>query len=131
MLTFTHNFQGRYFSLKFSDKPSAAIRATLKGAGFRWSPSAGEWWRNGVAGGADFIEALRRQIDRESGIRRVDGACWDCGNPDGYFRNYGAATPVRCDACESKRRAEYAAEQHRADTFDMAYEDACARACGL
>lgn len=27
--------------------------------------------------------------------------CWDCGDPDGKFRNFGAATPVYCDACHA------------------------------
>lgn len=31
-----------------------------------------------------------------------DGNCWQCKSPEGYFRNYGPATPVRCDECEAK-----------------------------
>lgn len=46
--------------------------------------------------------------------------CWDCQDPNGRFRSYGAATPVLCDACEAKRRAadherrnRYSAEDYR------------------
>jgi hypothetical protein len=35
----------------------------------------------------------------------VRAACWECGDPEGKFRPYGAATPVRCDSCEAKFQA--------------------------
>jgi hypothetical protein len=124
MLTFRHQFgPGAYFALQFSAKPDERIRAILKGAGFRWSPSSATWWRNRVTGGADFLAALQRAIDGAHGIRRPDGACWRCQSPDGFFRPYGAATPIYCDDC------------HRAnstpDRTDTDYEDRCARVCGL
>ena len=69
-----------------------------------------------------------------------DGKCWQCGSPDGYFRNLGAATPVWCESCWQPERKKYAARfaiarqdnsshEDRA-CGDMAYEDACAAACG-
>jgi len=103
MLTFTHQFgPGAYMSLKFSGKPSEAVRAVLKSWGCRWSPASGEWWRGKVSGGADLVEAVRKCIDREAGIRRPDGACWICKAEAGFFRNRGAAAPLWCDACDSR-----------------------------
>ncbi len=32
--------------------------------------------------------------------------CWDCGNPEGRFRPYGAATPVYCDTCHATHQAK-------------------------
>src|SRR6516162_1915266 len=81
--------------ITFPARPSDAIRAMLKGAGFRWSPSAGCWWRRGVRGAADFLAAL----DRALNPKRPDGPCWRCQAPEGYYRPQGAATPVYCDDC--------------------------------
>lgn len=59
--------------------------------------------------------------------------CWDCKDPNGRLRSYGAATPCLCDPCEAKRRH---ADAHRFDSqedyhcSDRGYEDACAAACG-
>jgi hypothetical protein len=106
----------------FSEKPPDAIRSILKANGFRWSHVGGFWWRRAVKGAADFLAAL----DRAVGPRRPDGACWSCGAPEGYFRPYGAATPVYCDACHAKRQ-----EQPDLMGVDRAYEDACRDACGL
>ncbi|MFL5328952.1 MAG: hypothetical protein ACJ8C4_08540 [Gemmataceae bacterium] len=118
--------------ITFPAKPDESIRALLKGAGFRWSPAGGCWWRRGVKGAADFIEHL----DRKLNPGRPDGACWRCKSPDGFFRNEGAATPVYCDACYSAYKATQPdsspfvrrAEQY--DRFDMDYEDRCAAVCG-
>ena len=33
------------------------------------------------------------------------GPCWKCGDPNGYFRAHGAATPVHCDKCEADYKA--------------------------
>jgi hypothetical protein len=127
---FKADIGGGMVSLAFDGKPSESVRATLKRCSFRWSPSGGYWWRREVGGAADFIAALRLQMDREAGIRRPDGQCWDCKSAPGFFRNYGAATPVRCDACEAKvveaakaREAEREADYRRriaADDFDLA-----------
>jgi hypothetical protein len=113
--------------LAFSAKPSAGIRGALKRNGYRWSPAGQFWHRRGVAGGADFADWLRAELDREAGIRSPDGPCWECGAADGFFRNEGAATPVRCDACADRIRADRA----RVDRFDLDFEDRCAAACGL
>jgi hypothetical protein len=135
MLSFDYTIESRCFRLKFTDKPSAAIRSTLKAHGFRWSPSMGQWWRTAVTGAADFIAGLQKQIDDEAGIRRVDAPCWDCKAAEGYFRRYGARTPVYCDACHAKHwEAEYGyLESPRAAAIDVdrMYEDDCARRCGL
>jgi hypothetical protein len=120
VLTFKHCI-GPDTRLTFSDKPDAAIRALLKGAGFRWAPSGGFWWRRGVRGAADFIGALEKRI----GPRRPDGACWRCQAPDGFFRPQGAATPVYCDQCHQALTAP------QSDRFDLDYEDRCRGACGL
>jgi hypothetical protein len=66
--------------------------------------------------------------------------CWKCGDPDGKFRNLGAATPVWCDACFAVEEPKtFAGKMRRKDNSsaedaccgDLAYEDACARACGF
>ncbi len=116
-----------YVSIQFDGKPSATIRQIMKGSRFRWSSASKEWWSRKVTGAADVIGAVQRQIDEESGIQKPDGPCWNCKKPDGYFRSYGAATPVYCDACEAEERAR----KRQPDGFDMAYEDDCARRCGL
>jgi hypothetical protein len=112
--------------LTFNDKPPDAIRSLLKGAGFRWSPSAGCWWRRGVKGAADFITALDKRI----GQRKPDGACWSCGVPEGYFRPYGAATPVYCDACHQAHLDQHG-DQADPMGVDRAFEEQCREQCGL
>lgn len=118
---FTHRFDDST-RITFPAKPSETIRALLKGAGFRWSPSGGFWWRRGCNGAADFIAAL----DRKLNPGRLDGACWRSQSPQGFFRSQGAATPVYCDACQAALSVTPAP-----DRFDMAYEDDCRTACGL
>jgi len=120
VLTFTHSI-GPDVRIRFSDKPDARIRAMLKANGFRWSPAGKEWWRSRLAGTADFLTALERAI----GPRRPDGPCWVCKAPAGYFRPYGAATPVYCDACQE------AMNSPPSDRLDQDYEDRCRDACGL
>ena len=159
MMTFTHQI-GPDVRLHFSGKPSERVRSALKASGFRWSPAGGFWWRNRVSGAADFIGALRIMLDREAGIRRPDGDCWVCQSPEGFFRAEGAATPVRCDACQAvvvywqnlsagerdkwkaaAQTTELTAPQlaytnrpqtrPTVDRFDLDYEDSCKAACGL
>ncbi len=89
MTQFTYGI-GPDTRITFPAKPDEAIRSLLKGAGFRWCPTAGCWWRRGVKGAADFIGAL----DRKLNPGRPDGACWRCKSPNGFFRRQGAATPV-------------------------------------
>lgn len=36
----------------------------------------------------------------------VRAPCWICNDPNGQFRNLGAATPVWCDACNEKEQAK-------------------------
>jgi hypothetical protein len=105
--------------ITFTTKPPEAIRALLKGAGFRWSPVAGCWWRRGCKGAADFLAAL----DRRMNPGRPDGPCWRCNAPEGFFRRQGAATPIYCDACYKALSAP--------DRSDLDYEDRCRDACGL
>ena len=120
MVTFTHSI-GPDVRIRFSAKPDERIRGMLKANGFRWSPSAGEWWRRRVSGAADFLAAL----DRVIGPRRPDGACWKCKDPEGYFRPFAAATPVYCDSCYAALSAQ------TSDRSDLDYEDRCRDACGL
>jgi hypothetical protein len=122
-------------SLRFDAKPSEDIRAALKANGFRWSPGEGIWWRRKVTGSADFLTWLEKACNPG----RPDGACWDCGDARGFFRGYGAATPVYCDACEKTHReaerAAWAAAKTRCPDdpmgVDTLYEDTCRDQCGL
>jgi hypothetical protein len=89
-------------------------------------------------GHAEHAHACKTQADK-----KPDGACWNCKAENGFFRNMGAATPVWCDQCFAaelrktqlvgnvrfSRRDNSSAED--ACCGDMAYEDACAAACGL
>ena len=129
-MQFTHSISTGYVSLKFGGKPSATVRSIMKAARFRWSPGSAEWWSRKVTGAADIIEAIQKQLDKESGIRRPDGPCHKCQAPDGFLRLHGAASTVLCDACEQLDRDEYNRKYH-SDPVDMAYEDDCARQCGL
>jgi hypothetical protein len=131
MLTFTYSIDAGV-RIQFSEKPDAHIRSALKSHGFRWSPSAGLWWRRRVDGAADFLTMLERKI----GPKKPDGACWECQSPEGYFRPQGAATPVYCDQCHAKRQkgdgplGTYDGA-YRPDQIDLAYENSCRDACGL
>jgi hypothetical protein len=133
VLTFNHSI-GPDVRIRFSAKPDERIRAMLKANGFRWSPSAGLWWRRRISGADDFLGAL----DRALNPGRPDGACWVCKSPEGFFRAEGAATPVRCDACQAaivaQRRAIPGTHENLfapPDRFDLEYEDRCRDACGL
>lgn len=115
----------RYSEFKFAEKPPEAIRSILKGHGYRWSPASSVWWRPRATGHADVAMAIDHVIHKLSG--KPDGQCWDCTSPQGFFRNYGAGTPVYCDACHAK---------HNKPTspfidVDRLYEDDCARQCGV
>lgn len=110
--------------LRFPGKPSEAIRTTLKRNGYRWSPSSQCWWSRSTRY-ADFVAALDRQIRGVTEARQPVGACWSCKDPNGHFRNRGAASPVLCDACYSKEQAPAVID------VDSLYEDQCREACGL
>lgn len=116
-----------HVSLTFTGKPSARVRDALKANRFRWSPSIGNWWKQGGPY-ADFVESLRTMMDREAGIRRPDGKCWDCDQP-GIFRNFGSATPVYCDACHANHTRPD--DGGHCPDVDTMYEDQCQAACGL
>ncbi len=132
-MTFTYSIQSGDVRLTFSGKPSAAVRSTLKANGFQWSPGAGCWWRRKVAGAAEVIAALQKQLDREAGTRRPDGPCWECKDPAGRIRPRGAATPVYCDGCHARHVAAEVAQAAATgpDYSDLMYEDRCREACGL
>jgi hypothetical protein len=135
-MTFKYEIGRGQITLTFSGKPSAQVRDTLKANGFRWSPSGGYWWRSRVAGAADLINAVQKQLDRETGTRRPDGPCWECKAPDGYFRPFAASTPVYCDQCHGKHQRDPKSPYHiptesAPDITDLLYEDACRAACGL
>ncbi len=116
----SHDFKGRQATLSFDGKPSEAVRSCLKANGFRWSPSGSYWWRSRITGAADVLDSVRRIIDRESGVKLPDAPCWLCKDPNGYFRNRGAATPVWCDACDKKAREDDERRRIAADDFDLA-----------
>lgn len=121
---------GNYVELTFNGKPSDAIRSAMKANGFRWSKDSGKWWRGSVRGAADLIAAIRTMVDRENGIRRPDGKCWECQDDNGFFRRHGAATPVYCDKCHEIDLTERK-KQYSPDSTDLAYEDDCARRAGV
>lgn len=131
-MKFTHSIDRFGVTIAFSAKPNEAIRRALKANGFRWQPAAAHWFRGRVSGAADFLTALEKLI--EPG--KPDGDCWTCKDPNGFFRPYGASTPVYCDTCYANDR------QHRDEQYnqgrdprdpcgDEAYEDRCRDACGL
>lgn len=75
----------------------------------------------------------------EPAANPVVGPCWECKAPEGKFRQYGAATPVYCDVCETRIRPttfDYKlrhAKPGKSEDYacsDMGYEDRCAEACG-
>ena len=94
-------------TISFDGVPNATIRQMLKFQGFRWSPREQYWYR--VRGSSwDFLQTLDKEIDKVNGIRRPDGNCWKCGSEQGFFRSYGAASPVYCDECEGHARSKTA-----------------------
>ncbi len=98
----THSIAHGQVTLTFDGKPSERIRSILKANRFRWSPVNRYWWRQSSTGTADLIGAIRKILDKEAGIRRIDGKCWKCKDPEGYLRNHGASAPVLCDDCEEE-----------------------------
>ena len=123
-MKYTTSTGPRYAEITFDAKPSAPIISALKANGFRWNRRS--WWRGRVTGFADFLAWL----DKELNPGRPDGKCWKCGDPNGFFRNHGAATPVYCAKCHADDIAHETAE---ADPMgvDLAYEDSCRETCGL
>jgi len=123
-LSYSHLIESRRTSIMFAGKPPADVRAMLKANGFHWSPTGGFWWRRGCSGAADFLAGL----DRKLNPGKPDGACWECGAPDGFFRPQGAAAPVYCDACHARHERP---DSMGGIDVDLMYEDACRDACGL
>ena len=82
---------------------------------------------------------------RDGRVRHSYPFCWRCDAPEGFFRPFGASTPVFCEACyrmarEHQDRTGYFPPDSQAalrarpsepDRSDLDYEDQCARACGL
>ncbi len=62
-MLFKHEITPSQTRLRFDGKPDDAIRTLLKGAGFRWAPRAGCWWRRGCEGAVDFVLALDRRLN--------------------------------------------------------------------
>lgn len=89
-------------TIRFNEKPSATILSMLKYQGFRWSSRSKVWYRK-RGHSWDFLQTLDKEQDKTNGIRRPDGKCWICGDENGFFRNYGAATPVYCDKCQKEK----------------------------
>jgi hypothetical protein len=96
-----HSIDARGVTIQFDAKPPETVRACLKRHGFRWNPRAGCWWRRRVNGAADALAA----IEKLTAPRKPDGPCWKCGNPEGYFRGRGAATPVLCATCDRESQS--------------------------
>lgn len=131
-MTYTYSIGGD-FRITFDSKPDESIRSMLKSCGFRWSPSAGCWWRRKVTGAADFLDALTKRL-RPAGL--PDGACHRqrkngvfCGKLANW-RSWAACTFLFCDDCWFEYCSRRDAEM-RADPVDLAYEDQCRSACGL
>ncbi len=125
----SHEHVGAGIAFRFDHKPAELIRSALKQNGFRWSPSSGYWWRARAGQWADLLAWVRDNLTGKPS-RYPAGACWKCGDANGYFRNRGAAAPVWCDKCAAEVEAAEAARSGP-DRFDMAYEDSCRDACGL
>lgn len=92
----------------FETKPPEPVRQILRANGFRWIPAGQHWWRRRVTGAADVLGAIQKELEPKRPDGRpvkADGQCWACGDPDGWRRNYGPATPVYCDRCEAESRA--------------------------
>lgn len=104
-------------TVRFPEKPPDRILALMKANGFRFRHGA--WFRQRVAGAADFLLALERACNPG----KPDGACWKCKSPEGFFRPCGAATPVYCATCWAALKTP--------DRSDLDYEDACAAQCGV
>ena len=95
-LAYTIDWANR--EIRFNRKPGAAVRGCMKSAGMRWNPQGGYWYGKRLPEPRPFEKA----VDSENGVRRPDGPCWICKNPNGFFRARGAATPVWCDECARK-----------------------------
>ena len=115
----------RYSEFKFESKPPEPIRSILKSYGYRWSPRSSVWWAQRASGFADCCAALDAYIRILKGT--PDGQCWKCQSPQGFFRHYGAATPVYCNDCHANHNQPVSPFID----VDRLYEDACAQQCGL
>ena len=93
-----YNIYSHGVEISFDAKPPTEILSILKANGFRWNRHF--WHRRKVTGTGNLVAAIEKRIEVLSGIKRPDGKCWTCGDPNGYFRNRGAATPVYCDKCD-------------------------------
>ncbi len=137
---YSYSIHGGGVYLTFDGKPSAEIRGILKANGYRWNPAAKQWWKRGIAGAGDFLTALDKRLapKREDGKpAQPDGACWDCQDPNGYFRPFAATTPVYCDECHKAHEQQRGAQTSKYRAYDdpmgvdTLYEDQCRDQCGL
>lgn len=62
-VTIIENTEINRLQFKFPGKPSAAVRAVLKGRGFRWSPSEGAWQRQLSGCHSSFAAWVLEQIE--------------------------------------------------------------------
>lgn len=101
---------------KFGGVCTCCKKPFAKGTTIKWSRMSGA-----LCATCAFPESASVRVQQVA-------PCWKCQAPEGRFRSYGAATPVYCDKCEAEERAK---ARFVPDFTDTAYEDACARACGL
>jgi hypothetical protein len=135
MKTYSVSFAGG-ITLRFAEKPPAAVRDMLKRNGFRWQPPAGAWYCRSCADG--FLPALDRVIaPGPNGLGPAHGTCWTCKDAPGWLRPSGPFAPVLCDECheadKAQRGAQTSASRSADDPMgvDRLYEDSCRTVCGL
>jgi hypothetical protein len=79
------------------------VRKQIKALGGVWNKARQGWLVPDH--NAATASALAGQKPAPSEPRKPVAPCWECKDPNGFFRPYGAATPVYCDSCHAKRRA--------------------------
>lgn len=69
---FRHEYYGANgIAFIFSGKPNERIRSALKANGFRWSPSAGLWYRMRSGEWADLACCIRKMIEGDPNADQV------------------------------------------------------------
>lgn len=89
---------------KFPGKCRACGGAIHKGDAIEWQKGQG-------AAHLNCSSSSQRESPAAEEMRAASAIvapCWKCKDPNGRFRNFGAATPVYCDGCyqreDRKRR---------------------------
>lgn len=103
------------------------------------NPGQSVWWRRGAAATHADCNAARFAADQEHERTRADRQCHTCPSTSARMYSPGPYTVVACPDCWERWKLEHDAGPHRPptsalnvpDRFDMAYEDDCARRCGL